>query len=242
MKEKNGEQKQKKKILIAPSLLSADFRALAAEIAATEQAGADMLHVDVMDGHFVPNMTIGPFIVEAIRKTTRLPLDVHLMIEKPDRYIGEFIRAGADFVSVHVEADVHLNRTVNHIKEQGAKAGVALNPATPVGSLSEIVRDLDYVLIMSVNPGFGGQSFIPHCLEKIKETKKLVSMKNPDALIEVDGGVKPGNFREVAAAGADIMVMGSAFYGSGDYAALIRSLRALSDKIPGKIPHALRAS
>ena len=221
------EKDKKGKILIAPSVLSADFAALAAQVAATEQAGADMLHVDIMDGHFVPNMTIGPFIVEAIRRSTRLPLDVHLMIEKPDRYIDDFIRAGADWVSVHAEADVHLDRTVNHIKELGAKAGVALNPATPVGkNLSEIARVLDYVLIMSVNPGFGGQAFIPYCLEKIKETKKLISLKNPDALIEVDGGVKPDNFRQVAEAGANILVMGSAFYGSSNYAALIRQLRA----------------
>ena len=213
-------------ILIAPSVLSADFAALARDISATEQAGADMLHVDIMDGHFVPNMTIGPFVVEAIRKTTRLPLDVHLMIERPDRYVSDFIHAGADWVSVHAEADAHLDRTVNHIKELGAKAGVALNPATPVAGLSEIARVLDYVLIMSVNPGFGGQAFIPYALEKIKEAKKLVSMKNPGALIEVDGGVKPDNFSQVAGAGADIMVMGSAFYGSGDYAALIRQLRA----------------
>ncbi|MDA8387304.1 MAG: ribulose-phosphate 3-epimerase, partial [Nitrospiraceae bacterium] len=200
MKEKNRKTAGKKKraagaVKLAPSLLSADFRALAAEIEATERAGADMLHVDVMDGHFVPNITIGPFIVEAIRKAARLPLDVHLMIEKPERYIDDFIRAGADFVSVHVEASVHLNRTINHIKEHGARAGVALNPATPVSTLAEIIYDLDYVLIMSVNPGFGGQAFIPRCLDKIKETKKLIAMKNPDALIEVDGGVKPDNFR-----------------------------------------------
>ncbi|MDA8326237.1 MAG: ribulose-phosphate 3-epimerase [Nitrospiraceae bacterium] len=216
---------KKRKIMIAPSLLSADFMALAREIAETEEAGADMLHVDIMDGHFVPNMTIGPFIVEAIRKTTSLPLDVHLMIERPERYIDDFIRAGADFVSVHQEAVIHLNRTLNHIKERGAGAGVAINPATPVSSLASAVYDLDFVLIMSVNPGFGGQAFIPHCLGKIKEMKKMISLKNPDALIEVDGGVKPDNFKTVAECGADILVMGSAFYQSGDYKALVENFR-----------------
>ncbi|MDA8087508.1 MAG: ribulose-phosphate 3-epimerase [Nitrospiraceae bacterium] len=222
---KSAADRKKRKVLIAPSLLSADFMSLAREIEATGEAGADLLHVDIMDGHFVPNMTIGPFIVEAIRKTTSLPLDVHLMIERPERYIDDFIGAGADFVSVHMEASVHLNRILNHIKEKGAKAGVALNPATPVSCLASAVYDLDFVLIMSVNPGFGGQAFIPHSLEKIKETKKLLALKNPSALIEVDGGVKPDNFRTLADCGADILVMGSAFYLSGDYKALVQNLR-----------------
>ena len=219
--------KKKRKIMIAPSILSADFMDLKREIEATEEAGADMLHVDIMDGHFVPNMTIGPFIVEGIRKITGLPLDVHLMIERPGLYIDDFIKAGADMVSVHQEAVVHLNRTINHIKERGAKAGVAINPATPVSTLESIIYDADFVLVMSVNPGFGGQAFISHCLEKIKETKKLIAMKNPEALIEVDGGVKPGNFGAVAGCGADMLVMGSAFYKSGNYKSLVENLRKI---------------
>ena len=219
--------KKKSKVMIAPSLLSADFMALAGELRATEEAGADMLHVDVMDGHFVPNMTIGPFIVEGIRKTTGLPLDVHLMIERPELYIDDFIKAGADLVSVHQETAVHLNRIINQIKERGAKAGVAINPATPVSTLDSIIYDVDFVLIMSVNPGFGGQAFIPGSIEKIKQTRDLITMKNPDVLIEVDGGVKPGNFRTVAGCGAHILVMGSAFYKSGDYKGLIQNLRRL---------------
>ncbi len=211
---------------IAPSLLSADFLRLGEELKATESAGADLLHVDIMDGHFVPNMTIGPSVVKAIGSATGLPMDVHLMIEDADRYLDDFIDAGADFITVHMETCVHLNRTVNQIKKRGARAGVALNPATPVSSLQNIIQDLDMVLIMSVNPGFGGQSFIPNALEKITEAKRLAEEKNPHVLIEVDGGVKPGGiFETVVRAGADILVMGSAFYGTGDYAGLIRSLR-----------------
>ncbi|MDA8091674.1 MAG: ribulose-phosphate 3-epimerase [Nitrospiraceae bacterium] len=217
---------EKGKYYIAPSLLSADFLRLKEELKATEDAGADMLHVDIMDGHFVPNMTIGPFIVKAMRKATKLPLDVHLMISNPDLYLDDFIDAGADFVTVHMEACIHLNRTVNRIKERGARAGVALNPATPVSSLESIIYDLDMVLIMSVNPGFGGQAFIPHAFEKIEQTKRLAEEKNPGALIAVDGGVKPGEiFKSVVDAGADILVMGSAFYGTNDYADLVRSIR-----------------
>lgn len=210
---------------IAPSILSADFMRLGEEIRAAGEAGADMLHVDIMDGHFVPNITIGPFIVEAIRKSTDLPLDVHLMIEEPDRYLKDFITAGADYLTVHVEASVHLHRTVQWIKESGARAGVSLNPATPVWALEPILPDLDLVLVMSVNPGFGGQGFIPQCLEKIRALRTIIGEKGLSALIEVDGGVKPDNAREIKDAGADILVMGSAFFNSQDYASLMKSVR-----------------
>jgi ribulose-phosphate 3-epimerase len=210
---------------IAPSLLSADFTRLGEEIKAAESAGVDMLHVDIMDGHFVPNITIGPFVVEAIRKTTRLPLDVHLMIEEPDRYIADFIRAGADYLTVHVEASVHLHRTVHWIKDSGAKAGVSLNPATSIWTLEHILSDIDLVLLMSVNPGFGGQGFIPQVLSKIKTLKAILVERGLPVLIEVDGGVKYDNAREVADAGADILVMGSAFFNSENYGELAAKLR-----------------
>jgi len=214
-------------IKIAPSVLSADFTRLGEEIQAAEAAGADMLHIDIMDGHFVPNITIGPFVVEAIRKTTALPLDVHLMIEEPDRYIADFIKAGADYLTVHLEASVHLHRTIHWIKDSGAKAGVSLNPATPIGSLDYILPDLDLVLLMSVNPGFGGQGFIPQILAKIKALKGLLAELGFPVLIEVDGGIKYENAKEVADAGADILVMGSAFFNSGNYQALTARLRNL---------------
>lgn len=214
-------------VQIAPSVLSADFGRLAGELAATEEAGADMFHVDVMDGRFVPNITIGPFIVEAIKKNARLPLDVHLMIEEPARYVRDFVNAGADYVSVHIEADPHLNRTVSLIKECGAKAGVALNPATPISSLGPIIKELDMALLMSVNPGFGGQSFIEGSLERIRALRELIDGSGSAALLEVDGGVKPDNAKDVALAGAQVLVMGSAFYGQGDYADLMQRLRAL---------------
>ncbi len=210
---------------IAPSLLSADFVRLGEEIKAAEDAGVDMLHLDVMDGHFVPNITIGALVVEAIRKITPLPLDVHLMIDDPDKYLSDFIKAGADFLTVHVEASTHLHRTVYAIKESGVKAGVSLNPATPLCSLDNIISDVDMVLIMSVNPGFGGQSFIPSMMEKIKTLKRILKDRGCDALIEVDGGVKLDNARTIAEAGTDILVMGSAFFGSGDYVGFMRRLR-----------------
>ena len=184
-----------------------------------------MFHIDIMDGHFVPNITIGPFIVEAIRKVTSLPLDVHLMIEDPDRYLKDFIAAGADYLSVHVETSRHLHRTVQWIKESGAKAGVSLNPATPLWTLEHILEDVDMVVIMSVNPGFGGQGFIPYAMEKIKALKKLLKDRSLPAVIEVDGGVKPENAAEVAKAGADVLVMGSAFFNSEDYTSLMKKLR-----------------
>lgn len=213
-------------IRIAPSILSADFARLADEVARVEEAGADWLHIDVMDGHFVPNLTVGPPIVEALRKVTTLPLDVHLMMTNPDAFIQEFAEAGADSLTVHVETCPHLHRTVQSIKERGVKAGVTLNPATPVGTLSEIVRDADLILVMSVNPGFGGQQFIPSSLQKIAEVRTLIDRTQSRALLEVDGGVKPDNVKEILAAGAEVLVAGSAVFSSHDYAAAITALRA----------------
>lgn len=218
-------------VKIAPSILSADFLRLGEEIKAAEAAGIDLFHIDIMDGHFVPNITIGPSIVESIKKITSVPLDVHLMIEEPDKYIKDFINAGADYLAVHAEATVHLHRTVQAIKESKVKAGVSLNPATPVSCLNDIIGELDFVVIMSVNPGFGGQSFIPQALEKIKETRKLISDKKLSTLIEVDGGVKPDNAKQVAAAGADMLVMGSAFFSSKDYKALTKNLRSVLNSV-----------
>lgn len=211
--------------LIAPSLLSADFGKLSEEVKLAEEAGADILHIDVMDGLFVPNITIGPLVVEAIRKSTNLPLDVHLMIANPDRYIEDFIKAGANILTVHVEASLHLHRTIWSIKDKGIKAGASLNPATPLYSLEEIIKDLDLILIMSVNPGFGGQSFIPSSIDKIKRTKSLINKSKSNTLIEVDGGVKMANAKEIAKAGADILVMGSEFFGQRDYKKFMKKLR-----------------
>ncbi len=185
----------------------------------------DLIHVDVMDGHFVPNMTIGQEVVRGIRKTTTLPFDVHLMIEEPDRYIRDFAEAGADIITVHQEAAVHLHRTIQSIREEGKKPGVSINPATPVSVLEDILPDLYLVLIMSVNPGFGGQGFIPHCMEKIGKLRRMIRERNLDVLIEVDGGIKTSNLREVSDAGADILVMGSAFFGADDYGNLMNEIR-----------------
>ncbi len=212
---------------IAPSILSANFLKLEEEIQAVEAAGADMLHIDIMDGHFVPNITIGPFIVESIRTITALPLDVHLMIEKPDTSIRDFIKAGADFLTVHYETSVHLHRTIQSIKEHDVKAGVSLNPATPVWSLEHVLSDMDMVLLMSVNPGFGGQDFIPQVIEKIKLLKGIIREKGLSTLVEVDGGVKLENASNVINAGADILVMGSAFFYSQDYGLFIKQFREI---------------
>jgi ribulose-phosphate 3-epimerase len=214
------------KIKVAPSILSADFSRLGDEIRAVEAAGADIIHVDVMDGHFVPNITIGPMIVQAVREVTKLPLDVHLMITNPELYIADFAKAGADYITVHVEIAFHLNRLVQSIKEyKGIKAAVSLNPATPLSSLDYILEDLDMVLIMSVNPGFGGQAFIPSALDKIRTLRKLIDERGLKTKIEVDGGVKPDNAAEIIKAGADILVAGSAIFGMKDYAAAIRGIR-----------------
>jgi ribulose-phosphate 3-epimerase len=213
-------------ILIAPSILSADFARLAEEIAAVEQAGADLLHVDVMDGHFVPNLTVGPPIIESLKKVTKLPLDVHLMITNADAFISEFVDAGADYLTVHVEACPHLHRTIQSIKERGIKAGVTLNPATPISSLQDILGDVDLVLVMSVNPGFGGQKFIPSVLKKIADARAMLDRINSHALLEVDGGVKVDNTREIVAAGATTLVAGSAIFSQPDYKATIAALRA----------------
>jgi ribulose-phosphate 3-epimerase len=213
-------------ILIAPSILAADFARLAEEIAAVEVAGADFLHIDVMDGHFVPNLTIGPPIVAALRKVTKLPLDIHLMITNADAFIAEFAEAGADYLTVHVEACPHLHRTVQLIKEQGVKAGVTLNPATSLNTVEEILPDVDLLLIMSVNPGFGGQTFIPFSLQKTASARAMIDRTGSHALLEVDGGVKIDNAAQVLAAGADILVAGSAIFSSRDYAETIAALRA----------------
>jgi ribulose-phosphate 3-epimerase len=215
-------------VKIAPSILSADFLRLGEEIKAAEAAGADLVHIDVMDGHFVPNITIGPAIVEAVKAVTALPLDVHLMIERPDRYLDDFINAGADYLAVHYEASVHLHRTIQQIKEKGKIAGVSLNPATPLWSLEDILPDIDFVLLMSVNPGFGGQKYIPHSTDKIRMLKNMLGEKGLPALIEVDGGVSPENAGVVAAAGADILVMGSAFFHSKDYRAIVKRIREIT--------------
>ncbi|MBN2317784.1 MAG: ribulose-phosphate 3-epimerase [Acidobacteria bacterium] len=220
---------------IAPSILAADFTRLADEINKVENAGANILHLDVMDGHFVPNITIGPPVVASIRKSTRMLLDVHLMIERPENFLEDFIRAGADWISVHVEADRHLDRTLNFLKEKGVQAGVALNPATPVGSLDEVLHLLDYVLIMTVNPGFGGQKFIPSTLEKIRKLKRLAKSDAYRGRIEVDGGIDAGNLSKVLDAGADIIVAGSAIFSREDAAEAILEMKKIAGQYV-KIP------
>ena len=210
---------------ISPSILSADFGRLAEEVRAVEEAGADYIHIDVMDGHFVPNITIGPFVVAAVKKLTRLPLDVHLMIENPERYVPEFAKAGSDIITVHAETTHHLHALIMQIKDLGKKAGVSLNPATPVHALGQIVADLDLVLVMSVNPGFSGQSFIPSSINKIKKVRSIIEKRGSKAELEVDGGIKIDNIGEVSKAGADVFVAGSAVYGSDDYAATIKAMR-----------------
>jgi ribulose-phosphate 3-epimerase len=218
-------------IQIAPSVLSADFAHLAREIEKVESAGGDLVHLDIMDGHFVPNITIGPPVVASIRRFTRLPLDAHLMIEKPDRYIDGFIQAGVNWMSVHVEADVHLERTLHYIKDNGVRAGVALNPATPLGLLEEVLGLADYVLIMTVNPGFGGQEFIPSMLKKIRRLRESIVSNAYQVRIEVDGGIGPDNLAEVLTAGADIIVAGSAIFSSGKGASeAVREMKGIAEQ------------
>ena len=211
--------------LIAPSILSADFTILGDEIRSVEAAGADWIHIDVMDGHFVPNITMGPFIVEAVKKVTELPLDVHLMIDNPDQYIPEFAAAGADLIAVHVETCPHLNRTVDLIKCSDCRAGVVLNPATPLSAVEWVLEYVDFVLLMSVNPGFGGQSFIENTLERIRGLKQMILEKSLACLIQVDGGVNEKTIYDVSKAGADVFVAGSAIFGTGDYKKTIQSLK-----------------
>lgn len=213
-------------IQLAPSILAADFAKLGDEIAAAARGGADLIHVDVMDGHFVPNITIGPPVVRSIRKVTRLPLDVHLMITDPDRYLEAFVDAGANLISVHVEVLPHLHRTVSQIKKLGAKAGVVLNPSTPVSALEDIATDVDFVLVMSVNPGFGGQVFIPHSVPKIRAVRALLDRAGNSAPIEVDGGIDLTTVASVVEAGARMLVAGNAIFGGGHAEVAARELRA----------------
>jgi len=213
--------------LIAPSILSADFTRLGDEIENVEKAGADWIHVDVMDGHYVPNITIGPLVVEAVKKVTKLPIDVHLMIENPDKYIPAFAEAGADYISVHVETCPHLNRTIQFIKSCGAIPGVVLNPSTSPSSIEWVLEDIEFVLIMSVNPGFGGQAFIKNSLDKIQQLRTMINRNGTRALIQVDGGVNEKTIAEVSQAGTDVFVAGSAIFGSKDYKETIDSFRKL---------------
>jgi ribulose-phosphate 3-epimerase len=216
--------------VLAPSILSADFARLGAEIKEVEAGGAALVHVDVMDGHFVPNLTLGPAITRAVRKVTQLPVDCHLMVERPDRFVGAFVEAGADMVSVHVEADAHLHRTVQAIRAAGAKAGVVLNPATPLSVLQEILPEVDHVLLMSVNPGWGGQTLIRSVLDKARRLREWIDDKGFSARIEIDGGVDLGNLVEVAETGVDLIVAGSAIFGSGDpRGAAARMVRILAE-------------
>ena len=212
-------------VRIAPSVLAADFAALGDAVRQMEAAGADQIHVDVMDGHFVPNLTMGPAIVAALKRSTRLPLDVHLMIEEPDRYLEAFVRAGAAMVTVHAEVAPHLHRTLQVIRQLGAAAGVALNPSTPVDQLRDVIGDLDLLLIMSVNPGFGGQSFIPHSLEKVAAARALLSATGSHAALSVDGGVDLSNAAALVARGARTLVAGTSVFGAADPAAAVKALR-----------------
>jgi len=213
-------------IRIAPSILSADFGRLADEVRAVEAAGADVIHVDVMDGRFVPNITIGPLVVEAVRKVTKLPIDCHLMIVEPERYVEAFAKAGADLVSVHAEVSPHLHRTLQAIRAAGARPAIALNPSTPLSSVEWVIGDAEMVLVMTVNPGFGGQKYIEACTQKIRDLRALADARNPGLEIEVDGGVKPDTAAKVAAAGANVLVAGTAVFGQKDYGQAIGAIRA----------------
>jgi ribulose-phosphate 3-epimerase len=211
-------------MILAPSILSADFGHLADEVSRVERAGAGVVHVDVMDGHFVPNLTVGPPVVRAVRRASSLPIDVHLMIEDADRYLDAFADAGASWISVHAEALPHLQRAVAHLRARGVSPGVALNPSTPLASLDEVLPELDYVLVMSVNPGFGGQAFLPASLDKIRRLRERIRERGLAVRIEVDGGVDVGNARSLVEAGAEILVAGSAVFGKGDAEAAVRAL------------------
>lgn len=213
--------------LLAPSILSADFSKLGEEIRLVESAGVDLIHIDVMDGHFVPNLTVGPLVVEAVRKITNLPLDVHLMIENPQNFVSDFIKAGANYVSIHVEEGYHLDRTLNLIRNLGAKPAIALNPATPLSTVVPVLGLVDMVLLMTVNPGFGGQKFIGYCRKKIKDLRKLIDHEKEKTLIEIDGGVKVDNIAELSQMGADVFVAGSAIFGSKDYKKTISVMKKL---------------
>jgi len=210
---------------IAPSILSADFSRLGEEVKAVEQAGADYIHVDVMDGHFVPNITIGPIIVKAVKGVTKLPLDVHLMISNPYDFIDDFLQAGADILTVHAEAGYHLHRSLQHIRKAGGKPAVSLNPASPLSMIEYVLDDLDMVLLMTVNPGFGGQDFIPEVIPKIERLREIIDKRGLNIELEVDGGIGPETINRVSTAGADVFVAGSAIYHSDDYAETIRLMR-----------------
>lgn len=215
-------------IKIAPSILASDFSKLGEEIVKVEKAGADLIHIDVMDGHFVPNITIGPPVVKCLRKTTKIPFDVHLMIENADLYIDNFIDAGADIISVHVENNPHIHRTLQQIKKKGVKAAVALNPSTPLHTLEWLLNDVDMVLLMTVNPGFGGQSFIESMTEKVRELSKMADRRGIKLDIEVDGGIDTGNIYRITEAGANVIVAGSTVYKAPDTAEIIKSLREMA--------------
>ena len=211
---------------ISPSILSADFGCLKKEISAVEELKVDYIHIDVMDGRFVSNITVGPFVVEAVKNITDLPLDVHLMIENPESYVPAFAKAGSDIITVHAEATRHLHGTVQMIKELGCRAGVSINPATPVDMVEEVIGEVDLVLVMSVNPGFSGQSFIPGSLSKIERIRKMLDKAGSSAELEVDGGIKVSNIAEASRAGADVFVAGSAIFGSDDYAETVKAMRS----------------
>ncbi|MDI6754653.1 MAG: ribulose-phosphate 3-epimerase [Thermodesulfobacteriota bacterium] len=234
MPNKKYKMKNEKFNKISPSILSADFSRLGEEVKAVETAGADYIHVDVMDGHFVPNITIGPMIVESLRRMTSLPLDVHLMIQNPDNFLSAFIDAGADILTVHVEACVHLHRTLSEIKKRGARAGVSLNPATPLCLIESALEYADLVLVMTVNPGFGSQEFIPSVLPKVEQLRTLIDQKGWNLEVEVDGGIKVDNIGEVAKAGADVFVSGSGIFKTSDYGKTITAMREEVKKGAGR--------
>jgi len=227
----SGSPSGRRSTQLAPSVLAADLAALGRDIAAVERGGADLIHVDVMDGHFVPTITMGPLVVQAIKRIAGRPLDVHLMIDEPDRHLEAFVLAGAGMVSVHVETVRHLHRTVTSIRKLGARAGVVINPATPVDCLDDIAHEVDFVVVMSVDPGFSGQSFIPHSLEKVRRVRTMLDAAGSAALIEIDGGIDQSNAADAVAAGADILVAGSAIFGGADPEAATRALRAAANQM-----------